>query len=159
MKQGERGEAMGRVWRGEESAAAVVLVGGAARGTAIGLGPIRQLFQKLSMDLSHPGQSRDAEGRHPAAHPGLGAWVGARVASPRGPILRPGSSSRLGTAATWQFPVRSPWRKGGDRMARDPRGPTTIGSEAAHAEEDSRRSEVREDVFYRHANEKLHLYL
>ena len=50
----------------------------------------------LSMDLSLLGQSRDAEGRHPAAHPGLGPWVGARVASPRGPILRPGSSSVLG---------------------------------------------------------------
>src|SRR5262245_3754309 len=46
------------------------------------------------MDLSHSGQSRDGEGRRPAAHPGLGAWVGARVASPRGAILRPGCSSR-----------------------------------------------------------------
>jgi len=39
------------------------------------------------------------EGRHRAAHSGLGAWVGARVASPRGPILRPGHPSlsrRLG---------------------------------------------------------------
>lgn len=34
-----------------------------------------------------------AEGRHPAAHSGLGAWVGARVASPRCPILRPGGLS------------------------------------------------------------------
>jgi len=31
-----------------------------------------------------------AEGRRPAASPGLGTWVGARVASPRCPILRPG---------------------------------------------------------------------
>ena len=31
------------------------------------------------MDLSHRGQSRDAEGRHPAARPGLGPWVGAQV--------------------------------------------------------------------------------
>ena len=48
------------------------------------------------MDLSRRGQSRDAEGRHPAARPGLGPWVGARVASPRCPILRPGSSSVFG---------------------------------------------------------------
>jgi hypothetical protein len=31
------------------------------------------------MDLSHWGQSRDAEGRHRAARPGLGTWVGAQV--------------------------------------------------------------------------------
>jgi hypothetical protein len=34
-----------------------------------------------------------AEGRRPAASPGLGTWVGARVASPRCPILRPGAAS------------------------------------------------------------------
>jgi hypothetical protein len=54
------------------------------------------------MDLSHRGQSRDAEGRHPAARPGLGPRVGARVASPRCPILRPGSCSVSGTTATGQ---------------------------------------------------------
>ena len=54
------------------------------------------------MDLSHWGQSRDAEGRHRAARPGLGPWVGARVASPRRPILRPGSCSVSGTTATGQ---------------------------------------------------------
>src|SRR3954467_5269960 len=57
---------------------------------------------ELLMDLSHWGQSRDAEGRHRAARPGLGPWVGARVASPRRPILRPGSSSVSGTTATGQ---------------------------------------------------------
>src|SRR5271166_6146031 len=55
------------------------------------------------MDLSLLGQSRDAEGRRPAAHPGLGPWVGARVASPRCPILRPGSSNLLRSTATRQF--------------------------------------------------------
>src|SRR5271165_489370 len=55
------------------------------------------------MDLSLFGQSRDAEGRRPAAHPGLGPWVGARVASPRCPILRPGSSNLLRSTATRQF--------------------------------------------------------
>ena len=54
------------------------------------------------MDLSHWGQSRDAEGRHHAARPGLGPWVGAQVASPRCPILRPGSYSVSGTTATGQ---------------------------------------------------------
>jgi hypothetical protein len=54
------------------------------------------------MDLSHWGQSRDAEGRHRAARPGLGPWVGARVASPRCPILRPGPYSGSGTTATGQ---------------------------------------------------------
>src|SRR5512135_2154820 len=38
-------------------------------------------------------QSRVAEGRLPAALPGLGPWAGARVASPRCPILRPGTPS------------------------------------------------------------------
>jgi transposase len=59
------------------------------------------------MDLSLFGQSRDAEGRHRAAHPGLGIWVGARVASPRGPILRPGSSKLLHSLATRQFTAGS----------------------------------------------------
>ena len=63
------------------------------------------------MDLSHWGQSRDAEGRHPAARPGLGTWVGARVASPRCPILRPGSSSVWGTMTTWQSGAGSAARK------------------------------------------------
>ena len=70
---------------------------------------------ELLMDLSHWGQSRDAEGRHPAARPGLGPWVGARVASPRCPILRPGSSSVFGTTATGQFRAGSPARKTGPR--------------------------------------------
>ena len=70
---------------------------------------------KLSMDLSRWGQSRDAEGRRRAARPGLGPWVGARVASPRCPILRPGSSSVFGTTATRQFRAGSPARKTGPR--------------------------------------------
>ena len=37
-----------------------------------------------------PANPGNAEGRRPAAHPGLGPWLGARVASPRCPILRPG---------------------------------------------------------------------
>jgi hypothetical protein len=64
--------------------------------------------ERLLMDLSRWGQSRDAEGRHRAARPGLGTRVGARVASPRCPILRPGSSSVSGTAAIWQFRAGSP---------------------------------------------------
>src|SRR4051812_13060466 len=68
---------------------------------------------KLLMDLSRWGQSRDAEGRHPAARPGLGTWVGARVASPRCPLLRPGSSRVFGTAATGQFRLGRPLAKRG----------------------------------------------
>jgi hypothetical protein len=70
---------------------------------------------RLLMDLSRWGQSRDAEGRRPAARPGLGTRVGARVASPRCPILRPGSSSGFGTTATWQSRARSPARETGQR--------------------------------------------
>jgi hypothetical protein len=48
-------------------------------------------------------------GRPPAARSGLGPWVGARVASPRCPILRPGSlnvhRSRLRNNSQ-----RGPWR-------------------------------------------------
>src|SRR5262245_21106965 len=62
------------------------------------------------MDLSLYGQSRDAEGRHRAAHPGLGPWVGARVASPRGPILRPGPLSVPRATSGEQF---APRRSGG----------------------------------------------
>jgi hypothetical protein len=57
----------------------------------------------------------NAEGRRPAAFPGPGTWVGARVASPRCPILRPGSSSVFETTATWQFRAGSPARKPGQR--------------------------------------------
>ena len=64
-------------------------------------GEIAAVGERL-MDLSHWGQSRDAEGRHRAARPGLGPWVGAQVASPRCPILRPGSCSVSGTTATGQ---------------------------------------------------------
>jgi hypothetical protein len=80
----------------------------------------------LLMDLSRRGQSRDAEGRHRAARPGLGPWVGARVASPRCPILRPGSSSVFGTTATRQFRVGSPARKTGPR---DSPGIACLGQE------------------------------
>jgi acetyl esterase/lipase len=78
------------------------------------------------MDLSLLGQSRDAEGRHPAARPGLGPWVGARVASPRCPILRPGSSSVFGTTAIRQFRAGSPARKTGPR---DSPGLARLGQE------------------------------
>src|SRR5215510_6157729 len=61
MKQGQRGEAMGRVWHGEESAAAVVLVGGAARRTAIGLVPFASYFkncQWIYRIRANPGMPR-----------------------------------------------------------------------------------------------------
>jgi hypothetical protein len=45
MKQGQRDEAMGRVWCGEGVAAAVAQVGCAARGTAIGLAPFAGDFK------------------------------------------------------------------------------------------------------------------
>src|SRR4051794_8930474 len=59
------------------------------------------------MDLSLWDQSRVVEGRLPAALPGLGPWVGARVASPRCPILRPGPSSVPRSTAVVQFTTRS----------------------------------------------------
>ena len=88
----------------------------------------------LSMDLSRWGQSRDAQGRHPAARPGLGTWVGARVASPRCPILRPGSSSVLGTMTTWQSGARSAARK-----AREPDPPGTARQDQEEVQGASRR--------------------
>src|SRR5437763_69348 len=78
------------------------------------------------MDLSLSGQSRDAEGRPPAARPGLGPWVGTRVASPRGPLLRPGSSSGFGTTATRRFRAGSPARETGPR---DSPGIACLGQE------------------------------
>jgi hypothetical protein len=63
----------------------------------------------MCMDLSLCGQSRDAEGRRPAAHPGLGPWVGARVASPRCPILRPGGLSVSHVASVKQRLSPWPW--------------------------------------------------
>ena len=94
---------------------------------------------RLLMDLSRWGQSRDAEGRRPAARPGLGTRVGARVASPRCPILRPGASSVFDTTATWQFRAGSPARKTGQKsspgMARpdqeDVQGPSPPGGSSA----------------------------
>ena len=80
---------------------------------------------KLLMDLSHRGQSRDAEGRHRAARPGLGTWVGARVASPRCPILRPGPFSVLRAAAIRQFTVGSPSHEPGRKKSPGTASPGT----------------------------------
>src|SRR5262245_66462712 len=98
------------------------------RGVCGSLGEGRQVVAVggLSMDLSRWGQSRDAEGRHPAARPGLGPWVGARVAPPRGPILRPGSSSVFGTPAARQSRAGSPARETGSR---DSPGIARLGQE------------------------------
>ena len=51
-----------------------------------------------------PANPGNAEGRRPAAHPGLGPWLGARVASPRCPILRPGDLSVASNTLIGQFP-------------------------------------------------------
>src|SRR5262249_4180164 len=69
------------------------------------------------MDLSLYGQSRDAEGRHRATHPGLGPRVGARVASPRCPTLRPSPLNVPQQAVTEQTPSPGPWRAAGRRPA------------------------------------------
>src|SRR5271166_177959 len=81
------------------------------------------------MDLSLFGQSRDAEGRHRAAHPGLGPWVGARVASPRGPILRPSPSSLLRSMANGQFTAETPRLVPPERFGVAPR-PLPVSSSA-----------------------------
>ncbi len=65
----------------------------------------------------------NAEGRRPAAHPGLGPWLGARVASPRCPILRPGDLSVAGNTLIEQFP--SP-RSGPDAWQRS--SPASVSS-------------------------------
>src|SRR5438067_9007594 len=86
-------------------------------------------LKKLSMDLSLLGQSRDAEGRHRAALPGLGPWVGARVASPRGPILRPGPSTLLRALALGQVTAGAPRSPGTARSDAAPR-PRSASSSA-----------------------------
>ena len=70
-----------------------------------------------------PANPGNAEGRRPAAHPGLGPWVGARVASPRCPILRPGDLSVAGNTLIGQFP--SP-RSGPDAWQRS--APAAVSS-------------------------------
>jgi hypothetical protein len=90
-------------WRGEEWAAAVAGGGSTRKGKTTVLAKRASDFkncQWIYRILANPG---DAEGRHRAAHPGLGPWVGARVASPRCPILGPSSSSVLQTSAARQF--------------------------------------------------------
>src|SRR3954454_6279914 len=77
---------------------------------------------KLLMDLSRWGQSRDAEGRHRAARTGLGTWVGARVASPRCPILRPGFLNVAQETGTGQTPSPWSWLAAGRRPAPVSRG-------------------------------------
>jgi len=94
---------------------------------------------KLLMGLSRWGQSRDAEGRHPAARPGLGTWVGARVASPRCPILRPGSSSVFGTPATRQFRAGSPLARRGRGIRLGSRAWARRMSKGPCSQEDWRR--------------------
>jgi hypothetical protein len=63
-------------------------------------------FKRIYRLMANPG---DGEGRHPAAHSGLGAWVGARVASPRRPILRPGRLSVSQRASARQRLSPWPW--------------------------------------------------
>ena len=70
-----------------------------------------------------PANPGNAEGRRPAAHPGLGPWLGARVASPRCPILRPGDLSVAGNTLIEQFP--SP-RSGPDAWQRS--SPASVSS-------------------------------
>ena len=70
-----------------------------------------------------PANPGNAEGRRPAAHPGLGPWLGARVASPRCPILRPGDLSVAGNTLIGQFP--SP-RSGPDAWQRS--SPASVSS-------------------------------
>src|SRR5208337_244882 len=70
-----------------------------------------------------PAKPGNAEGRRPAAHPGLGTWIGARVASPRCPILRPGDLSLSASALIRQFP--SP-RSGPDAWQRS--SPASVSS-------------------------------
>jgi hypothetical protein len=84
------------------------------------------------MDLSLSGQSPDAEWRHRAAPPGLGPRVGARVASPRRPILRPGPSSLLRATALGQFTAEEDKRVSREQTGQ--RGQT--GQEDKHVEED-----------------------
>jgi hypothetical protein len=98
-------------------------------------------------------------GRRRAAHPGLGAWDGARVASPRCPILRPGPSSILRTTATRQFPWDRPGANRGGRMPRGLQCQRRIEYQGPHREGDGRRGEVRANVLYCHNNTKLYLYL
>jgi hypothetical protein len=70
-----------------------------------------------------PAKPGNAEGRRPAAFPGLGTWVGARVASPRCPILRPGWSSVPRTTARRQFTAGSPAGKMGPHHSSGTRSP------------------------------------
>jgi hypothetical protein len=73
----------------------------------------------------------DTEGQRPAAHSGLGTWVGARVASPRCLILRPGcwNVPRATTAlqsgralGAWSEPQSVPESRKSNRKARSLRG-------------------------------------
>jgi hypothetical protein len=61
MKQSQRREAVGKVWRGEESAAAVARVGCAAMGTTIELAPLASDFkncQGIDRFKANPGMRR-----------------------------------------------------------------------------------------------------
>src|SRR5271166_623360 len=59
-------------------------------------------------------QSRKGKtGRHHAALCGLGSWVGARVASPRCPILRPGLLGVPRSTSTVQIPPSRTWLAAG----------------------------------------------
>jgi hypothetical protein len=89
----------------------------------------RRWIQEVRMDLSLSGQSREAEGRHRAARPGLGPWVGARVASPRRAILHPGPASLLRDSASGQFTVGTSPRFPRTRRVAVPR-PLLVSSSA-----------------------------
>jgi hypothetical protein len=69
------------------------------------------------MNLSLSGQSRDAEGRHRAAHPGLGPRIGARVVSAGRPTLRPGPFNVSQQTVTEQTPSAGTWLAAGRQPA------------------------------------------
>jgi hypothetical protein len=62
-------------------------------------------------------------GRHRAARPGLGPWVGARVASPRCPILRSGNLSVAAGKLIGQFTFPGPGPDAGQRWSLAPACP------------------------------------
>jgi hypothetical protein len=134
-------------------------VGYAARGTAIGLAPFVSNFQNCEWIYrirANPGMPRGGVlPPTPVLAPGSALGSRPRVALSSAQVARAYTEPRRPGNSRWDR-LGAKWD---DTMPRKPRGPTKIRDEALHAEEDGRRSEVLENLFHHHTNEKLHLDL
>jgi hypothetical protein len=144
---------------GEESAAAVAQVGFAAMRTAIGLTPSASDFkncQGIYRFEANPGKPRGGVlPPTPVLAPGTALRSRPRVALSSAQVPRGYSEPRPLGKSQWDRPGAN---RGGT-MPRELQGQRRLEYQDPHREGESRRADVRANVFYCHASTTLYLYL